>query len=68
MADTKRVGLLAKQALRLQKLYPYNLPKQNLKYHPTGRKWLRCPLKRLLDDINAETTTDQPRVKFHDRI
>jgi hypothetical protein len=35
----------------------YRLPKQLLNYHPKGR---RRPLKRLLDDVNAETETGHP--------
>jgi hypothetical protein len=35
------------------------LPKQLLNYHPKGR-WPRRPLKRLLDDMTAETKTGYP--------
>jgi hypothetical protein len=31
------------------------LPKQVLDYHPKGRQWPGRPLKKLLDDVNAET-------------
>jgi hypothetical protein len=36
------------------------LPKQLLNYHPKGRRQLGKPLKRLLDDMTAETETGHP--------
>jgi hypothetical protein len=36
------------------------LPKQLLDYHPKGRRRPGRPLKRLLDDITAETETGHP--------
>jgi hypothetical protein len=38
----------------------YRLPKQLLKFHPKGRRWPGRPLKRLLDDVNAETEKGHP--------
>jgi hypothetical protein len=36
------------------------LPKQLLNYHPKGRRRPGRPLKRLLDDMTAETETGHP--------
>jgi hypothetical protein len=36
------------------------LPKQLLNYHPKGRRRPERPLKRLLDDMTAETETGHP--------
>jgi hypothetical protein len=36
------------------------LPKQLLNYHPKGRRRPGRPLKRLLDDMTAETETGRP--------
>jgi hypothetical protein len=36
------------------------LPKQRLNYHPKGRRRPGRPLKRLLDDMTAETETGHP--------
>jgi hypothetical protein len=36
------------------------LPKQLLNYHPKGRRRPGRPLKRLLDDVTAETETGHP--------
>jgi hypothetical protein len=38
----------------------YRLPKQLLNYHPKGRRRPGRPLKRLLDDMTAETETGHP--------
>jgi hypothetical protein len=35
-------------------------PKQLLNYHPKGRRRPGRPLKRLLDDMTAETETSHP--------
>jgi hypothetical protein len=46
--------------LILRQKEDYTLFKQLLKYHPKGRQRPGRPLKRLLDDMNAEIETDHP--------
>jgi hypothetical protein len=38
----------------------YRLPEQLLKYRQKGRRRPGQPLKRLLEDVNAETETGHP--------
>jgi hypothetical protein len=38
----------------------YRLPEQLRNYHPKGRRRPGRPLKRRLDDVNAETETGHP--------
>jgi hypothetical protein len=44
----------------VHKMEDNRLPKELLNYHPKGRRRPGRPLKRLLDDMTAETDTDHP--------
>jgi hypothetical protein len=44
----------------IHRMEDYRLPKQLLIYHPKGRWRPERPLKRLLDDVNAETKRGHP--------
>jgi hypothetical protein len=46
--------------LHVHRMKDYGLPKQLLNYHPKGRRRSGLPLKRLLDDMTAETETCHP--------